>query len=64
MKHKCSKCNHEWESSLEEPKSCPRCKRYDWKNGVVSGNANLEVKEKSEIDLVKEKSTIPIKERA
>jgi len=30
MKQKCKKCNYEWESKKEEPKQCPRCKRYDW----------------------------------
>lgn len=29
-KHKCLKCNHEWQGKVEKPKSCPRCKRYDW----------------------------------
>jgi len=31
MKHKCNQCEYEWVSKLEEPKQCPRCKRYDWK---------------------------------
>jgi len=36
MKVKCKKCKYEWESifyglnSKKKPKSCPRCKRYDW----------------------------------
>ena len=29
--NKCSKCKHEWLSRVEDPKQCPRCKRYDWK---------------------------------
>lgn len=34
VKHKCQfkKCGHEWEGK-EDPKSCPKCKRYDWKEG-------------------------------
>lgn len=26
----CLKCQHRWASRLEQPKMCPRCKRYDW----------------------------------
>lgn len=29
MKHKCKKCGYEWKGK-EDPKACPRCKRYDW----------------------------------
>lgn len=29
-KHKCTQCGHEWEGK-EDPRACPRCKRYDWK---------------------------------
>ena len=28
--NKCKLCNYEWESKVEIPKQCPRCKRYDW----------------------------------
>ena len=24
----CSNCNHSWESRVENPKACPKCKRY------------------------------------
>lgn len=27
---KCRLCGYEWRSN-KDPKSCPRCKRYDWK---------------------------------
>jgi len=27
---KCLKCGYEWEGKKEKPKSCPKCKRYDW----------------------------------
>ncbi len=27
---KCLKCGYEWKSVID-PKSCPNCKRYDWK---------------------------------
>jgi predicted Zn-ribbon and HTH transcriptional regulator len=30
-KFKCKNCNYEWISRVEEPKTCPKCKRYDWK---------------------------------
>lgn len=30
MKKKCKKCNYEWESRIENPKVCPRCKSYNW----------------------------------
>ena len=28
--NKCNLCNYEW-AGKENPKQCPRCKRYDWK---------------------------------
>ena len=30
MNYKCKRCNYEWESRVERPAQCPRCKRYDW----------------------------------
>jgi len=32
MENKCKLCGHEWDSRKENPKSCPRCKRYDWRS--------------------------------
>lgn len=32
-KHKCRRCDHEWQSRVEEPQSCPRCKSYIWNKG-------------------------------
>lgn len=29
-KHQCKRCEYAWESNLEEPKTCPRCKSYYW----------------------------------
>jgi len=30
----CNKCEYEWESRVQNPKACPRCKtRLDFKNG-------------------------------
>ena len=30
---KCNKCEYEWESRIDNPKACPRCKtRLDWPN--------------------------------
>ncbi len=26
--HHCKRCEYEWESKLESPKVCPRCKSY------------------------------------
>ncbi len=30
MKNKCKRCEYEWTSELERPKTCPRCKSYYW----------------------------------
>ena len=38
--NKCKLCKYEWFSRVEDPKQCPRCKRYNWK----------EVKEESKED--------------
>lgn len=43
MKVKCSKCQHEWETKLEHPLACPKCKRYDWKLKEI---VSIEIKEK------------------
>lgn len=37
MKHRCKKCKYKWESRKDDPKECPRCKRYDWDNQTTSG---------------------------
>lgn len=29
-KNKCDLCKYEWESRVDKPAQCPRCKRYDW----------------------------------
>jgi len=29
-KQVCLRCGYEWYSIKENPKVCPRCKRYDW----------------------------------
>jgi len=31
MTCKCNKCSHIWHPRTEDPKACPRCKRYDWR---------------------------------
>jgi hypothetical protein len=31
---KCRICGYQWEPRGKEPKACPRCKRYDWKEPV------------------------------
>lgn len=30
MKKQCKKCYYEWESRINNPKVCPRCKSYNW----------------------------------
>ena len=32
---KCQRCGHEWEARVKVPRSCPRCKRYDWDKPLV-----------------------------
>lgn len=38
MKFKCSLCGYEWNSRKEGkvPVSCPRCKRYDWREKTTT----------------------------
>lgn len=26
----CKKCNHQWQSRVEIPTQCPKCKTYKW----------------------------------
>lgn len=42
---KCLKCGYEWISRKESPRSCPRCKRYDYLAGL---NHSFIVKAKKE----------------
>lgn len=35
-RHHCLLCGYEWESKKVAPKTCTRCKRYDW-NEVKEG---------------------------
>jgi len=30
FKQKCKRCGYTWNSYLEKPKQCPKCKRMDW----------------------------------
>ena len=30
MKCRCVRCGHEWESVVEKPRVCPRCKSYEF----------------------------------
>lgn len=39
-KNKCDKCGWEWLSRVENPKQCPRCKRYDWKKEEKQNDKN------------------------
>jgi len=31
MKCKCLKCGFEWDSVVAQPRACPSCKSYRWK---------------------------------
>lgn len=31
---KCNLCGYEWKRSVNTPKQCPRCKRYDYERKV------------------------------
>lgn len=37
MQKKCLRCEHEWDSIVESPKTCPRCKSYEWNKERVRG---------------------------
>ena len=38
MNYRCKKCGHKWLGRLKrDPVQCPRCKRPDWNNQVISG---------------------------
>ena len=37
MEQHCNQCDFDWESRVEEPRACPRCKRYDWREPKKSG---------------------------
>lgn len=47
--NKCLRCNYEWRSTVENPKSCPNCKRYDWnrnKQKIQRAKSNFSTKTK------------------
>ena len=35
---KCKYCGYEWEERVEIPKTCPRCKRYNYQDDLKGGN--------------------------
>lgn len=38
-KNKCLRCEWEWQSELERPATCPKCKSYYWdQKRVRNGN--------------------------
>ena len=39
---KCKRCGYEWDSRKENPKQCPRCKRYDWNDDKIIKESNNE----------------------
>lgn len=30
--NQCGKCGYEWIKRVKDPKQCPKCKQYEWKN--------------------------------
>lgn len=40
MQNKCKSCGYEWDSKKQDPKSCPYCKSYKWKD--KNNNPNLD----------------------
>lgn len=41
---KCNQCGHIWVPRTdEEPRACPKCKRYDWKKKKVEKNERLDM---------------------
>ncbi len=38
-KEKCLKCGFEWPSRVDNPKQCPRCKRYDWNEETITSQS-------------------------
>jgi len=46
----CNQCAYEWEQRDAPPKSCPRCKRYDWNEPKKCGRVSF----KREIESVRE----------
>jgi hypothetical protein len=37
MKCKCKRCGFSWESVVDEPRACPRCKSYEWRTPKTRG---------------------------
>jgi len=40
-KCKCKQCGYEWKSRVENPSSCPKCKRYDWNEKENKNKKNI-----------------------
>ena len=36
MKYICKLCKYNWDSRVEKPAQCPRCKRYDWDKDTLN----------------------------
>jgi predicted Zn-ribbon and HTH transcriptional regulator len=32
--NECKRCGHKWDSRVKDPKSCPACHTYKWKEPV------------------------------
>jgi predicted Zn-ribbon and HTH transcriptional regulator len=43
-KERCLKCTYEWESVVDEPKVCPRCKSYFFREPRKRGGKSKGVK--------------------
>ena len=46
-KHKCKQCGYKWDGRKNHPKSCPRCKRYDWNKRKVTAAGLKRAKERA-----------------
>jgi len=41
MDCKCKFCGYEWTSNVDNPKQCPECKRYKWKEVKNENTKNV-----------------------
>lgn len=40
MKKKCKLCDYTWEARIDNPRTCPSCKRHDWNKDKEKTNEN------------------------
>ena len=46
--NKCKKCGYKWDSKLDKPISCPKCKSYSWDEDYKDKRIIREVKNGSQ----------------